>query len=118
MNPYLDYSEPIFWLSCLIIDENAMCVHNRTENEYSYTHEAGKTCPDEIKDVLDRYNIETRPIWKPMHMQPIYKDNDYISLNGDVSRDIFDRGICLPSDIKMTAKQQDTVIELIKHCFK
>ena len=118
MNPYLDCSEPIYWLSCLTINPDAMCKHNRTENEYSYTHETGKTCPDEIKDVLDSYNVETRPIWKPMHMQPIYKNNDYICLDKDICRDIFDRGICLPSDIKMSEETQNIIIEIIKSCFK
>lgn len=118
MNPYMPCSEPIYWLSCLTVNSEAMCKHSRTETEYSYTHETGKSCPDEIRDVLEKYNVETRPIWKPMHMQPIYKDNDYISLETDVSRDIFDRGICLPSDIKMTIEQQNVVIELIKSCFK
>lgn len=118
MNPYLDYTCPNNWLSCLIIDEDAMCKHNRTDHEYSYEHEKGKSCPDELKDVLDKYNVETRPIWKPMHMQPLYKDNDYIYLDKDISRDIFDRGICLPSDIKMTKEEQDKVIEIIKSCFE
>ncbi len=118
MNPHTSNSEPIYWLSCMLIDKDALCKHTRTESEYSYTHENGKTCPDEIKDVLDSYNIETRPIWKPMHMQPIYKDNDYIYLDSDISRDIFDRGICLPTDIKMTIEQQNVVIELIKSCFE
>ena len=118
MNPHTSNSEPIYWLSCMLIDKDALCKHERTDCEYSYTHEKGKTCPDEIKDVLDSYNIETRPIWKPMHMQPIYKDNDYIYLDKDISRDIFDRGICLPTDIKMTIEQQNVVIELIKSCFE
>ena len=118
MNPHTSNSEPIYWLSCMLIDKDALCKHTRSDSEYSYTHEKGKTCPDEIKDVLDSYNIETRPIWKPMHMQPIYKDNDYICLDSDVSRDIFDRGICLPTDIKMTIEQQNVVIELIKSCFE
>ena len=117
LNPHLDCSEPIYWLSCLFIDKEAMCKHERTETEYSYTHETGKTCPDEIRDVLMKYNVETRPIWKPMHMQPIYKDNDYIYLDEDISRDIFDRGVCLPSDIKMTKQEQDKVIEIIRSCF-
>lgn len=118
MNPHVNCSEPIYWLSCLIIDKDAMCKHIRTEMEYEYTHETGKTCPDEIRDVLKKFNVETRPIWKPMHMQPIYKDNDYICLDTDISRDIFDRGICLPSDIKMTKEEQDIVIEMIKSCFE
>lgn len=118
MNPRPIDTDPTFWLSCLIIDEDAMCKHARTDNEYSYVHEHGKSCPDEIRDVLEAHNVETRPIWKPMHMQPVYKDNDYIMLGKDISRDIFDRGICLPSDIKMTEGQQDIIIELIKSCFE
>lgn len=118
LNPHMDCSEPIYWLSCLLIDKEAMCKHNRTETEYSYTHEPGKTCPDEIRDILFKYNVENRPIWKPMHMQPMYKDNDYICLDEDISRDIFDRGICLPSDIKMTVEEQNKVIEIIRSCFE
>ena len=118
MNPYVENSKPIFWLSCLTINPEAMCKHNRTDHEYTYEHEHGKSCPDEIRDVLLKYNVETRPIWKPMHMQPLYKDNDYICLDEDVSRDIFDRGICLPTDIKMTVEEQNKVIEIIKSCFE
>ena len=118
MNPHVDSSEPIFWLSCLLIDKDVMCKHSRTEMEYSYEHEHGKSCPDEIRDVLEQHNVETRPIWKPMHMQPMYKNNDYIYLEEDISRDIFDRGICLPSDIKMTIDEQNKIIEIIKPCFE
>ena len=64
-------------------------------------------------------NIETRPIWKPMHMQPVFKDNDFVSVKQkSVGEDIFARGLCLPSDIKMTDEQQDFVIEQIKKFFK
>ena len=118
LNPHVDNSEPIYWLSCLIIDKNAMCSHTRTETEYSYIHEQGKTCPDEIRDILNNHNVETRPIWKPMHLQPIYSKNDYIYVDSDISKDIFDRGICLPSDIKMTIEEQNKVIEIIKSCFE
>ena len=116
MNPYSNDSNPNNWLSCLLINKEAMCKHERNETEYSYEHEIGKTCPDEIADVLSKHNVETRPIWKPMHMQPLYKDNDYISTG--VAEDIFDRGLCLPSDIKMTNEEQDIVIEIIKSCFE
>lgn len=118
MNPYLSNSEPIFWLSCLIIDKDAMCEHTRTDFECSYVNEPGKSCPDQIRETLEKYNIESRPIWKPMHLQPIYKDCDFINFGEDVSADIFDRGLCLPSDIKMSEEQQDTIIEIIKSCFK
>lgn len=117
-NPHLDCSEPIYWLSVMLLDKDIMCKHSRTEMTYEYESEPGKSCPDEIRDVLEAHNIETRPIWKPMHLQPIYKDNDYIKVNEDVSADIFDRGICLPSDIKMTKEEQDIVIKLIRSCFE
>lgn len=102
MNPYLDCSEPNFWLSCLIIDENAL----------------SKVDPEKIRLALEKENIESRPIWKPMHLQPVFKANDYITADGkDVGGDIFKRGICLPSDIKMTAEEQQLVIDIIKGLF-
>ncbi len=115
MNPYLPYTEPNFWLSCMTIDPEYMCKVKRTALKTEWQHEAGKTCPDEIGQVLALNNIETRPIWKPMHMQPYYTENGFISTG--VGEDIFERGICLPSDIKMTPEEQDSVIDLISHCF-
>ena len=119
-NPYVKDSEPNFWLSCLLIDKDAMCAHSRTHTSYNYTHEQGKTCPDEIFDTLKENNIETRPIWKPMHMQPVYENCDFIknpNYDTPVSEDIFDRGICLPSDIKMKKDQQQNIINIIKSLF-
>ncbi len=130
MNPYdAENSEPNFWLSCLIIDENAMCKQIRGQTQTHYIAEKGKTCPTEILEILAKYNVEGRPIWKPMHMQPIYRTNAFITREGDgsvgadgkaldVGMDIFHRGLCLPSDIKMTAHQQDAVIEIVKRCFE
>lgn len=135
MNPYLEeVMEPNFWLSCLLIDENAMCKQVRSDNESLYLKESGKSCPTEIMEKLAEYNIESRPIWKPMHMQPIYRMNPFVTVEGngrcrsnayidkgkaiDVGADIFARGLCLPSDIKMTKEQQDVVIEIIKNCFQ
>ena len=101
MNPYLQCSEPNFWLSCLTIEEGE------------------KVTPEDIRLVLAKENIESRPIWKPMHMQPVYKNHDFIMVeNKPVSEDIFARGICLPSDNKMTKQQQDIVIESVKQLFK
>lgn len=121
LNPYLQDTIPNHWLSCLIIDSDRLCKHERSETTYTYTHESHKTCPDEIYDVLKKNDIETRPIWKPMHSQPVYKDCDFIA-NPDydtpVSEDIFDRGICLPSDIKMKKEQQAKAIEIIRSLFE
>lgn len=133
MNPYDETnSEPNFWLSCLIIDKEAMCKQVRSDSEACYITESGKSCPTEILETLAKYNAEGRPIWKPMHMQPIYRMNPFITREGngrartnayiagsvvDVGADIFNRGLCLPSDIKMTNNEQDIIIEIIKSCF-
>lgn len=133
MNPYDENnSEPNFWLSCLLIDESAMCKQVRGEQDVCYIKESGKSCPTEILETLAKYNAEGRPIWKPMHMQPIFRMNGFVTRDGngrartnayiagrgaDVGMDIFNRGLCLPSDNKMTEEQQDTVIEIIRACF-
>ena len=121
MNPYdAEKSEPNFWLSCILIDEEAMCRQTRSEREALYISEPGKSCPTEILDTLMKYNAEGRPIWKPMHMQPVFQRHKYVTMEDgvDVGADIFARGLCLPSDIKMTADIQNDVIEIIKECFE
>lgn len=134
MNPMnLTDSNPNYWLSCMIINPEAMAKQVRGEQDYLYSSEKGKTTPQEILDAITSINAEGRPIWKPMHMQPIYRMNPFITKNGngraqtnayikeqasDVGMDIFNRGLCLPSDNKMTKEQQDIIIEVIKNCFK
>ncbi len=140
MNPYdTENSTPNYWLSCLLIDENALCGSVRSEKGFAYSSESGKTCPDEILEVLKDINAEGRPIWKPMHMQPVYRMNGFITREGDgravsnayinkdavgkdgkpmdVGMDIFNRGLCLPSDIKMEKEQQEKIVEVIRECF-
>lgn len=134
MNPFDEInSNPNFWLSCLLIDRDAMCKQVRSENETCYIKEAKKSCPTEILEALASINAEGRPIWKPMHMQPIYRMNPFITHEGngraktnayisgqapDVSMDIFERGLCLPSDNKMTVEEQNRIIEVIRSCFE
>lgn len=134
MNPFdAANSEPNFWLSCMLIDKDAMCKQVRGEKDVLYATEPGKSCPTEILETIMKYNAEGRPIWKPMHMQPIYRMNGFVTRQGtgrarsnayidegtvlDVGMDIFDRGLCLPSDNKMTPEQQDVIIEIVKRCF-
>jgi len=133
MNPFDGKSVPNFWLSALIIDKDYMCKTTRSDKEYLYISEKGKSCPSEILDAIKYFNAEGRPIWKPMHMQPIYRANHFVTAKGngralsnayidegeilDVGADIFNRGLCLPSDNKMSADEQDKVIEIIKRCF-
>ena len=133
LNPYEDKAQPNYWLSCLLIEEAAMCEQVRGEREYLYRTEPGKSCPMEILEALYTYNTECRPIWKPMHMQPLYRMNGFVVRDGngrartnayiagsaaDVGADIFQRGLCLPSDNKMTPEEQDKVIEIIHRCFR
>ena len=134
MNPFdMDSSEPNYWLSCMLINKDAMCKQVRSETESLFIPEKGKSCPTEILQALVFFNAEGRPIWKPMHMQPIYRMNKFITKDGsgrarsnayiqenvatDVGADIFNRGLCLPSDNKMTVEQQDKIIEIIHRCF-
>ena len=141
MNPFdEENSVPNYWLSCMIIDEEAMCKQVRGESEVAYIPEKGKSCPTEILETLAKYNAEGRPIWKPMHMQPIYRMHGFVTREGngrcktnayiaggtlgkdgkslDVGMDIFQRGLCLPSDNKMTKEEQNKVIEIIRSCFE
>ncbi len=141
MNPIdFENSVPNYWLSCMIIEPDAMCRQVRGESEALYIPECGKSCPTEILEVLAKYNAEGRPIWKPMHMQPMYRMNGFVTREGDgraktnayisggavgqdgkpldIGMDIFHRGLCLPSDNKMTPEQQDKVIEMIRACFE
>lgn len=140
MNPFdIQNSEPNFWLSCITVNNEAMCRQMRSEAEALYISEPGKSCPTEILEAIASKNAEGRPIWKPMHLQPIYRINPFITREGDgraktdayitggmlgkdgrpldVGADIFQRGLCLPSDNKMTLAEQDKIIEIIKACF-
>jgi dTDP-4-amino-4,6-dideoxygalactose transaminase len=135
MNPFDEKrSVPNYWLSCILIDKDAMCRQVRGEKDVLYETDPGKSCPTEIFETLGKYNAEGRPIWKPMHMQPIYRMHGFFTEDGtgrarsnayiyegrvpDVGMDIFDRGLCLPSDNKMTQEEQDVIIEIVKRCFE
>ena len=119
MNPIVPGTEPNYWLSAITIDEDAMCPQMRDATTVTYVKETGKTCPTEILETLAAYNAEGRPIWKPMHVQPMYEKHAFVSRGKtDVGADIFERGLCLPSDNKMTPAEQDAVIEIVKSCFR
>lgn len=135
VNPFdSQNSRPNYWLSCMLIDRSAMCRQVRGEESALWTREKGRTCPTEILEALKAFGAEGRPIWKPMHLQPLYRLNPFITAAGsgraqtnayidsggrtDAGADIFERGLCLPSDIKMTEKEQEKVIEIIHRCFE
>lgn len=142
MNPFdIEHSEPNYWLSCMIIDKDSMSKEVRGDLDYLYKPEKGKSSPHEILDTIASINAEGRPIWKPMHKQPIFRNHDFINRYGlanamtnayiaggivddrdklpeDICSDIFKRGLCLPSDNKMTKEEQDRIIEVIRVCFE
>ena len=121
MNPFDEETmKPNYWLSCILIDKKAMCRQERTDFVATYETEPGKSCPTQILESLNEINAEGRPIWKPMHMQPIFEGKEFVAAEEclDVGADIFERGLCLPSDNKMTPEQQDVIIEVVKSCFK
>ena len=122
-----------YWLSCLLIDEDAMATAVRGERTYVYRSEKGKSSPDELLDVLRANNAEGRPIWKPLHLQPMYRENEFITVSGrvrgnsdayidhgasrEVTTVIFNRGLCLPSDNKMTDDQLTEITALVHGTF-
>ena len=133
MNPITEGTTPNYWLSALIIDDDAMCRQVRDDHQALCIPEAGKSCPTEILEAITSINAEGRPIWKPMHMQPMYRMHEAVGREGtlrcrtnayiaggadDVGADIFQRGVCLPSDNKMTKEQQERIIEVIRACFE
>ena len=103
MNPYLPCSEPNFWLSCMTIDPSKSGVK-----------------PADVMKALAAQKIECRPLWKPMHLQPVFADRDFITLREDgtsVGGDVFEHGLCLPSDIKNTDEDMERIIGIIKGLF-
>lgn len=133
LNPHMAGMEPNYWLSCMIINSEAMCKQVRSDHQALYIPEPEKSCPTEILEVLEKHNAQGRPIWKPMHLQPVYRSHGFVVKNKEaraatdayiehsiqiVDEDIFERGLCLPSDIKMKPQEQDRVIEMIKGCFE
>lgn len=133
MNPVDAVGASNYWLSCVLIDSDALSESTRSGRKAVYQIKHGKSCPSEILEVLNTFNIEGRPIWKPMHLQPIYRNNGFVTADGngrgtsnayirndenrDVAGDIFERGLCLPSDNKMNVEQQEMVIDIIHRCF-
>ena len=102
MNPLNSDGDANCWLSCITIAHDS------------------KVTPDIIMDALEEVNAESRPIWKPMHLQPVFADCDFIAHNADgssVGGDIFNRGLCLPSDIKNTAEDMELIIRVVRKCF-
>ena len=132
MNPITAGTEPNYWLSAMTIDPAFLSRQVRDDANALYLREPGRTCPSEVLEVLAAHNAEGRPIWKPMHMQPMYRMHEFVTREGsgraktnayiaggtiDVGANIFARGLCLPSDNKMTAQEQDRVIALVRSCF-
>ena len=102
MNPMNPDGDSNCWLSCMTLSEGC------------------EVTPNQIMDALEAENMESRPIWKPMHLQPVFEKYDFITaVDGDISvgEDIFNRGLCLPSDIKNTPEDMANIISIVRGCF-
>ena len=103
MQPVPVNTVPNHWLSAFVLDENS------------------KVKPNDIMDALDKENIESRPVWKPMNLQPVFEKYDFITVcdgKKSVGQKLFENGVCLPSDTKMTEEEQNVVIKVVKDLFK
>lgn len=108
MNPLNQDGDDNCWLSCMTIAQGAC------------TSRGEKITPDMIMDALEKENVESRPIWKPLHLQPVFAEYDFITAKegeDSVAEDIFDRGLCLPSDIKNTPEDMELIIKTVRGCF-
>lgn len=130
LNPYdAEESEPNYWISCMRIHPNSLCPMTRSDQSCTYKNVHGRTCPMEVLEALEAFNVEGCAVWKPMHLQPMYRNHEFISVDGgrcafnrvtesvDEGRSLFDQGVCLPSDIKMTVEEQERIIEIIYACY-
>ena len=102
MNPMNPDGDANNWLSCVLLKEGC------------------KVTPNDIMDALDAENIESRPIWKPMNLQPVFADCDFFNHNDEgisVGEDIFNRGVCMPSDIKNTPEDMELIIQTVRKLF-
>lgn len=109
LNPLNQDGDDNCWLSCMTIAQGAC------------TSRGEKIIPDMIMDALERENVESRPIWKPLHLQPVFAQYDFITAKegeGSVAEDIFQRGLCLPSDIKNTPEDMELIIKTVRGCFR
>ena len=135
MNPYEEgKAVPNYWLPAMIIDKEAMCKQVRDDTQTLDILEQSKSCPVEIPETIACITAEGRSVWKPMHMQPMYRMSSFITIAGegrakpnayfagdvqDMGANVFASGLCLPSDNKMTAEEQNVVvIEIIRRCFE
>lgn len=93
--PINEWNKPNYWLSCITL--------------------SGQVRPLDIIEALEKENIESRPVWKPMHLQPFFAEYNYVG--GDVSEKLFENGVCLPSDTKMTDGDLERIVRIIKQLF-
>ena len=134
MNPIGEGTEPNYWMPCMLSESNIAFRETRSGRDYTYTNQHGAAAPMEIYDALEAFGAESCPAYKPMHMQPLFQHCDQITLDGsrwtyqdfyqddfwvrcNESKHVFEHGLCLPSDIRMTREEQERVIGVVNACF-
>ena len=126
--------EPNYNITGMICDSNICFEEARTDRHYVFSAAHGTASPMEIYEGLEAFNVESRSMYKPMHLQPVFRMYEQITLDGgirqyedfyqdnyslrcDRSLWLFNSGICLPSDLRMTEEEQDIVVAIIGACF-
>lgn len=134
MIPEGEGTQPNYWMPCMTCESNIQFMETRSERQYTYTAQHGTAAPMEIYDALMAFGAESRPVYKPMSMQPLFRNYEHFTLDGawrcyenfrndsfwvrcDRAKQYFESGLCLPGDIRMTKEEQDKVIEIILACF-
>ena len=132
--PVGDGTRPNYQISCMTCESNIQFEETRSERKYTYTKQHGTAAPMEIYDALMAFNVESRPTYKPMSMQPLFRNYEHFTLDGawrcyenfrndtfwlrcDRARQYYESGLCLPSDVGMTAKEQERVMEVVLGCY-
>ncbi len=134
MNPVGEGVEPNYWISCAVCDSNIRFMETRDDRGYTYTDQHGTAAPMEICDALEAFGAQGRPVYKPISMQPLFRNYDQVTLDGrrrsyedfyndtfwircNVAKECFERCICLPSDVWMTDEEQELVTDIVLACF-
>ena len=134
LNPIGEGTEPNYWISCMTVESSIAFQETRSEREYTYESQHGTAAPMEILDAFQAFNVEGKTVLKPLHMQPIFCNHEQITLDGgrrtyeqfymdsflirgNESAALFKRGLCLPSDIRMTEEEQERVMDMVYASF-
>ena len=132
--PVGEDTEPSYWMTCMTVESNLQFLETRDDRNYTYKDLHGTAAPMEIYDALQAFHADCKPVYKPMSMQPAYKNSERFTLDGpwrmyedfrhdnyslrcDLAKEYYETGLVLPSDISMTEEEQDRIMDIIYACY-